>query len=226
MKPRMATHLATIVTEERAGLAREEAISGLLPIVALSDLSVLRRIPTVVRWNHPVVLRPLDSAALGGGWVLECPSLRYASLWVRTADDSYRARYLAFLQQVHGFGGAEIPPGWDVDHLYNRARGLHYGYRYLRLMLVSDSVNRSHGAGFEKAIGISEADRNIGPIRKMDEIGYMKFMGIRAPRRGKQLDSDQKRHLLDTAAASGLPYEELLRNVLTAMERAYSGWAA
>jgi hypothetical protein len=223
----MGVLLEEIIDQERAGMLAESALMGhLLPIVALNDIALLSQIPTQARWRAPATITPLDAGSPSSGWVLDCPKFNYRSFWVETADDDYRSHYLAFLRQRQGYGFNHLSTTYDVDHLYNRDRAKMYGYKYIRTFLIQYSPNRSHGAGYEASIGESEALRRVSDIRKMDEVGFMKFMGVKSPRGNKPLTDAQKAHLMAVATMTGLSYEELLRNVTELMAKARSSWAS
>lgn len=219
--------LEQIIAQERKGILAEiKLLNDALPLVALkNDLEILRRVPSRARWEAPAILEPLDIKDATMGWVFSCPKLNYKSFWVLTSDNSYRDHYQLFLDRHHGYR-RPIPDTFDVDHMYNRDRAKTYSYTYLRTFLVPYSPNKSHGAGYEASIGYSEAERDVSDMRTLDEIGYMKFMGIMSPRIGKPLTRQQKAHLKRVAVSTGLPYEDLERSVGELMAKANSGWAA
>src|SRR5262249_28894800 len=151
--------------------------------------------------------------------------LQYKSFWALTSDDRYRDHYKEFLKAEHNYAGP-VPADLDVDHLYNRARGSIYEFNYIRMFLVPSSPNSSHGGGYEASITSSEAKRDVGDRKIMDEIVFMKFMGVKSPRLGKPLTLAQQQHLQAVAAATGIPYAGLIGIVQRLMQKANSGWAA
>ncbi len=220
----MDAQLAEIIESERAGILAEIGMVKLLPLVAINDILELGRIPSAARYPAPAAIRPLDKDE-AKGWVLDCPRLGYKSFWASTSDGDYRDHYKEFLRIEHGYSGA-VPKDLEVDHLYNQARASIYDFRFLRMFLVPASPNRSHGGGYEASITESEARRDVGDMKIMDEIGFMKFMGIKSPRRGKPLTPAQEDHLRRVSASTGIDYTELVANVQRLMQKANSGWAA
>lgn len=221
----MAPNLTAIIDGERVGIVAEIGLTQILPIVALNDIGLLHTVPGVARWKAPATVRPLNSQKPGDGWVLDCPTLKYKSFWALAADNDYRDHYKAFLLAEHHYAGP-LPDDLHVDHLYNRARALMYGLKYIRMFLLPQSPNTSHGGGYEASITVSEAKRDVSDIRKMDEIVFMKFMGMKSPRVGKSLTAAQQQHLKAVAASTGIDFAELVGIVQRLMQKANSGWAA
>jgi hypothetical protein len=221
----MDSQLAHIVETERAGILAEIALTNVLPLIAVNDITILRNVPSIARWNAPATLHALDAGDPAKGWVLDCPRLQYKSFWALTTDDKYRDHYKEFLWNEHRYDGL-VPGDLDVDHLFNRARGSIYNFTYIRMFLVPSSPNSSHGGGYEASITSSEPNRDVGDRKIMDEVVFMKFMGVKSPRFGRPLTLAQQQHLQSVAASTGIAYLELLANVQGLMQKANSGWAA
>jgi hypothetical protein len=114
--------------------------------------------------------------------VQHCPSLGSTFLWCHVDNDRYRAHYLRFLQQHHGWTGTSIPRSWHVDHVFNRARARRLQLPWIRMMLLPAPVNTSHGAGYEKGRTGNGIGR-VGRQRKVDEVTLMKICGRFSPKK-------------------------------------------
>jgi hypothetical protein len=122
---------------------------------------------------------------------------------------------------------AGIPKPFDVDHLYNRARSENYRLRFLRVALVSHSVNRSHGAGPEKGVTANEALRNAqGRPKLMDEIAPMKYWGFLPPLRDDPRDSEISAYATFAGAKLGLDPKEVRESIAYLRHKASTPWAA
>ena len=172
--------LSSIFRAERDGVKAEARIGGTLPLVAAASMEIVSTRPTMLRKDYPVQITGLEGLGEEVRMV-PCPGLLYKTLWVTADNDRYRQNYLAFLRQSHGLQLERIPEPFDVDHMFNRARALRYGYKYVRLALVDSKVNQSHGAGYEKTVTRGNRERLDTTRALMDEIGCMKFFGFMNP---------------------------------------------
>lgn len=65
-------------------------------------------------------------------------------VWVKPGYSGYRSAW----QLVH----IHIPTDMDVDHIFNRARALVFGYGYVRLFLCNSATNQRHGRFLERRL--------------------------------------------------------------------------
>jgi len=146
-------------------------------------------------------------------------------LWLGTGDDDYRNDYLLYLNSTYDLGLTEIPKAYDVDHLYNRSRAKAYGLQYIRMALVRDAPNRSHGGAYEKDITRNEAERQRGDMKLMDEITCMKYFGFLSPLRNDPRDSEVSAYATFAACKLGLDAKEVRKSVTYLREKASTPWA-
>src|SRR4051794_24164365 len=126
--------IAAVVKREHDALAAETHIAQCPPLVAVNNLDDVARVPTKLRWNNKTTVTALPDAK-GLAHIVDCPSLSSTALWVATANNSYRAHYLKFLNTQYELGLAAISAPYDVDHLYNRSRARVYGLQFIRMAL-------------------------------------------------------------------------------------------
>ena len=107
-----------------------------------------------------------------------------AVLWMDPATDGYRDLFGRFLRQHWGLAIGLTGSGYDVDHLYNRARAKVYGYTRVRMFLVRAEINRDHGRSWEKQIGAAERTRHVKIMKLLDGMSELKTLGIPPVRDG------------------------------------------
>lgn len=187
-----------------------DLIISVPPYVAISAIADLIRTPSALRAKYPLLIEPFPDQDPERGFVQHCRRLGYKFLWLRPEDDAYREKYMKFLDRQHGV--KTLPSGFDVDHLFNRARAIDLGLTHVRMVLLGKGENRSHGAGYEKA-------RTVGGIgtrgnqRGIDEITLMKLCGIRSPRKNRPLSAEMLAHVSRIAAMFDIPPLEVERNI-------------
>ncbi|RKH07444.1 hypothetical protein D7X74_32935 [Corallococcus sp. CA047B] len=108
-------------------------------------------------------------------------------LWVNPSYPDYRKAW------VSAFGA--VPTGHDVDHVYSKARGVLYGYGYVRLALVDGGINKGSGT-FEKLMGqvyqenVSQGFAMQPPeIRYADDVQALKLKHVSFKPRQKYAES-------------------------------------
>ncbi|PZW40084.1 hypothetical protein C8P66_12553 [Humitalea rosea] len=198
----MSLTLADVRNQERDAILGEYLVADVPPYTAIPDISVLMATPSVLRAKHPLGIEAFPRASTAQGFVQICPSLGYKFLRLPPDDDNYLATYKSFLKKHHGLG--DVPSGYDVDHLFNRARAIDLGLGFVRMVLLGPGENRSHGAGYEASRtkgGIGRPGRERG----IDEIMLMKLCGIRSPRKNRPLSLEMLTHVHYIAALFGLP---------------------
>jgi hypothetical protein len=186
----------------------------MLPYSAVPEIRDLTNTPLGLRTRHPVRIEFLRDRPMTDVFVQVCPSLDFKFLWVQARNEWYRTDYLAFLRQFHNMHIQSLPTTLHVDHLFNRARA---GSMFIRTVLLPGWVNMSHGGGYEgrrtrSGVGSNERQRGI------DEISLMKLFGIRSPRKNMPLTPEMQAHIDRMAALSGMPREEIERNIRELME--------
>jgi hypothetical protein len=217
--------IGSVIRHEQDALATETRIAQCPPFVAVNNLDDVARLPTKLRWDHKATVETLAKAR-GGAFIVSCPSLNSAVLWVATDNNDYRKDYLNFLNVTYGLELSSIPTPYDVDHLYNRSRAQMYGLKFIRLALVGHSANRSHGAAYEKDITTNEALRVRRDMKLMDEITSMKYFGFLSPLRNDPRDQEISAYATFAAAKLGLHSQEVRNSVLYLREKASKPWAA
>ncbi|MDJ0643785.1 MAG: hypothetical protein QNJ15_13305 [Erythrobacter sp.] len=143
------------------------------------------------------------------------------SLWVDPAADNYVDQFRKFLTEHAKVDDSDLTKQHDVDHLFNRERAIKLGYKFVRLFPVPYRVNRSHGAGYEKAMTAAASAKNPKQMKLMDEVSIMKFFGFKSPRKSGKLSKDQDQHLRNMAKTHGLPEELIFGGVENLMDRAH-----
>ena len=206
-----------IMNQECAALLGESVIkdpvSGmeLLPYAAVTEPTVIVQTPAFLRAVHPVRLEALPGRDREMAFIQVCPTLKYKFLWVHADNNDYRRDYVTFLREIHHVT-EELPNKIHVDHLYNRERAKRLGTPFIRLVLVAQGVNTSHGAGYEKlrtGSGLGRAGRE----HKMDDVTLMKLCGIPSPRKGQPLTAQMRVHIQEVARRYGMRVEDIEASV-------------
>jgi hypothetical protein len=142
-----------------------------------------------------------------------------ASVWVRAGYGSYQKAWLGFVRQVYGIKAtASDLAGYNIDHLYNRARSPGLA-GFVRIEAVNDAINQDWGRNFERAVssnatGSNERDRNT-----MSWIIAAKLMG-QPPPRGPN-DHQGIGRLVAFFSRNGLSATEAKRGIENMLEHAY-----
>ncbi len=211
-----------VMDQERAALLAESAIKdpiwgeAPLPYSAVTEPSVIVRTPAFVRAKYPVTLETLEGRDRKMAFVQVCPSLKYKFLWVHADNDDYRLDYITFLHKVH-MVLSDLPKEIHVDHLYNRQRAKQLQTPFIRLVLMPQAINTSHGAGYEKLRGRNRMGK-AGRDHTMDEITLMKMCGIPSPRKGQRLTAEMVAHIHEVAQLYGMNVKDIEEVVKDLME--------
>jgi hypothetical protein len=193
------------------------------PFVAVNRMDDVARLPTKLRWDHNATAKSLPESR--EAFIVDCPSLNSSVLWVGTSNDDYREDYLNFLNSTYELGISAIPAPYDVDHLYNRSRARMYGLQFIRLALVGQAPNRSHGAAYEKDITRNEALRERRDMKLMDEITSMKYFGFLSPLRDEPRDNEISAYATFAATKLDLDPAEVRKSILYLRSKASTAWA-
>lgn len=218
------TSVAEVIRGEQDALARETRIAQCPPIVALNSMEGVARVPSSLRYYHKTSVSPLPKAK-GAAFIVDCPSLSSTVLWVGTDNEHYRPDYLTFLNAAYELGIRAVPSPYDVDHLYNQSRARMYGLKFIRLALVSQRANRSHGAAYEKDLTTNEALRGRQDMKLMDEITSMKYFGFLSPLRTDPRESEIAAYATFAAAKLGLDANEVRESIRMLRQKASNPWA-
>jgi len=217
MEARMTTDpFADLVKRMQAALLAESTrMFGAPPIVAVRDAQTLRGY-WEVRQDQKVGFARFEDRE--DAYVQSGPC--GVSLWLDPAADGYRASYGRFLKAHWGATQDLTGSGYDVDHVYNRARAIHYGYRLVRMLLVKAGPNRAHGSGYEKPLGAREKRRFAKIMKLLDGMSELKVVGLPPIRNGLLLP--EHREAAELAAKHyGISVEEAIRTLLLLYDRAH-----
>ena len=217
-------NIDAVIRREQDALAVETRIAQCPPFVAVNRMDDVAQLPTKLRWDHKATVEPLANAK-GVAFLVNCESLNSTVLWVGTDNAQYREDYLSFLNTTYKLGISEIPAPYDVDHLYNRSRAQAYGLRFIRLALVGQRANRSHGAAYEKDVSKNEALRERRDMKLMDEITSMKYFGFLSPLRDDPRDDEISAYATFAATKLALDPEEVRNSILSLRRKASTPWA-
>lgn len=216
--------VAAVIEREHEALAAESRIARCPPFVAINDIDEITRVPSILRRDHQTTATAL-AGAKGIAFVVDCPSLESTALWVGSGNDYYRQDYLLFLNSTYQLGLSAIPAPYDVDHLYNRSRAQMYALQFIRMALVAQAANRSHGAAYEKDITRNEASRSPRSTKLMDEISSMKYFGFLSPLRDDPRSDEVNAYCHFAATNLGLDPNEVRRSIELLREKASTPWA-
>lgn len=211
-----ATNFADIATKLQAALIGESARMGRIPpIVAVLNLGILTDF-----WGR----RATNSASFAAfegrtdAFVQNGPCGQM--LWMDPVSTDYRATYGRFLKAYWGATTDLTNSGYDVDHLYNRARAKQYGYHLVRMMLVVGDVNRDHGRSYEKQIGAAERNRHVKIMKLLDGMSELKALGL-PPIRDGLLTPAHKAAAQQAAAGYGIPVSSAEQTLRDLYDRAH-----
>jgi hypothetical protein len=180
MRAMAAAGFADIVSRLQAALLGEVAhMSGLPPIVAVKDIDELRAF-----WGRRLAAGVRFARLADRADAVVQIGPHGASLWMDPVAAGYRDAYGRFLAEHWAHATALTGSGYDVDHVYNRARAIHYGYRHVRMFLVAAGPNRAHGRAYEQGIGAAEKDRFAKAMKHLDAMSELKVLGLPPVRDG------------------------------------------
>jgi len=143
------------------------------------------------------------------------------SLWLDPRKSNYVSLFRTFLTQHCGVDASGLTNENDVDHMFNRERAIQFGYAYVRMFPIPPGPNRSHGAGYEKAMTAADEGRRAKVLKLMDEVSFMKFFGILSPSVNGGFSASQRGHMQAMADIFDLPVEQIEQGVSGLMSRAH-----
>ena len=211
-----ASPFASIATRLQAALIGESVRMGQIPpIVAALDLGVLQNF-----W----MTRPRDAVTFTlfenrhDAIVQDGPC--GAVLWMDPRPDDYRQVFGRYLRAFWGATTDLTHSGYDVDHVYNRARAKHYGYRLVRMFLVTADINKDHGRSYEKQIGAAEANRHVKIMKLLDGMSELKAMGLPPVKDGLLTQAHYEAAQI-AAANYGIPVDGAIQTLRDLYARAH-----
>ena len=213
----MATSLDRWITVQREALMAYARRWG-APPVALMNMASLANLAradgTGGAWT------PLPGVDAGSAMAFRTEA--EASLWVDPRSDSYVRYFRKFLETLCGVDASALTTTYDIDHLYNRERAINFGYAYVRMFPVRIGANRSHGAGYEKAITEADLGRRAKLMKLMDTVSMLKLNNALSPRVGGAFTPEQQEVIAKVAAALGISVREVEAEIDAMMSRAFA----
>lgn len=143
------------------------------------------------------------------------------SLWVDPRRNNYVEIFRKFLSEYCGVDPVDLTKRHDVDHMYNRERAVNFGYSFVRMFPIPVGANRSHGAGYEKAMTESDVGRRRKVMKLMDEVSTMKFLGILSPSTRRKFSIQQREHVKAMADLFDLSVDQIEDGINNLMGRAH-----
>jgi len=211
----MSGDLAAILGLQQAALLAESACMGRVPVI----VAALGQDTLEQYWrNQPRHAVRFDTFAEGGQAVVQHGPAG-AVLWMNPHANTYRSVFNRFLRTFWGSTQDLTRSGFDVDHVYNRARAKHYGYGLVRMFLVRDVINREHGRTYEKGIGAAEKNRFVKIMKLLDGMTELKVVGV-PPVTNGLLTPAHHEAARRCAAHYGISYESALDTLRAMFERA------
>lgn len=213
----MSDKLLNLINAERQKILTNWQRWDVPPVVAIENTSVLG--PTYGgyegRATHWI---PLGKVSATAAMVQVVGDLK--SLWVDPKSSSYVEYYRTFLADLFDVDATDLTKNFDIDHMYNRERAINFGYSYVRMFPIVKSANRSHGAGYEKAMTESDIGRRRKIMKLLDEVSTMKFFGVPSPRKSAALTGVQQTHADNMAKMFDLSKEQIEEGISSLMARA------
>ncbi|MCK7611213.1 hypothetical protein [Roseibium sediminicola] len=144
-----------------------------------------------------------------------------ASVWVRAGYSGYQKAWLNFIEQVYDLKATATDlAGYNIDHLYNRARSPGLA-GFVRIEAINGAVNQAWGRNFERAVSRNATGSNKRERNTMSWTIAAKLMG-QPPPRGPN-DHQGIARLVQFFARNGLSAADAKRGVENMLTHAY--WA-
>lgn len=207
---------AGVLSRLQASIVGESDRMGRIPvIVAAQKLSVLtgywKNYP-----RHGVSFATFDDRADAVVQHGPCGDV----LWMDPFSDAYRTVFGRFLKASWGTQADLTNCGYDVDHVYNRARAKLYGYRLVRMFLVRGLINQEHGRSYEKQIGTVEQGRSVKIMKLLDGMSELKVLGL-SPVKNGLLTQEHYAAAHLAAKQYGIPLDSALNTLRDMYARAH-----
>nr|WP_314075231.1 hypothetical protein [uncultured Roseococcus sp.] len=207
-----------VLSRLQAGLVAESAHLGRIPIiVAALNLDILKTF-----WRYRTQPDVTFTPYGGGGQAYVQNGPAGAVLWMDPAASGYRDLFGRFLTEHWGTARTLTNSGYDVDHMYNRARARRYGYGLVRMFLVRGEINRDHGRAWERQIGTAEKDRFVKIMKLLDGMSELKVLGLPPVKNGLLLP-EHHAAARQAAAQYGIPVDAALQTLRALCERVSLG---
>ena len=206
------------IAAQRASMVANWRSWGVPPVVAIEGQHVLAGAMggpegQATSWLPLANVDPQSALVQQAGTVL--------SLWVDPKKNNYVDLFERFLGSHCGIDGDGLTASYDVDHMSTRERAINFGSTLVRMFPIPKGPNRSHGAGYEKAMTASDIGRRRKIMKLMDEVSTMKFFGIGSPSATRGLTDSQRAHMGAMAGTFGLSPEQIEEGVNNLMGRAH-----
>lgn len=205
------------IAEQRAAIVANWRLWAVPPAVAIEGTHLLGP-----GYGGPegraTVWQPLADADPRSAMVQRTGAV--VSLWVDPRKAAYVDLFRQFLTH-HRVEAEQLTDRYDVDHMYNRERAINFGYVLVRMFPIAKGANRSHGAGYEKAMTASDIGRRRKVMKLMDEVSAMKFFGVPSPSKRGGLSPGQQAHVGTMAALFDLTAEQIEQGMNGLMRRAH-----
>lgn len=183
-------------------------------IMSMADVDRLYFGKGGCQWTPLPGARPKSAMAFRAG--------AQTSLWVNPKSSSYGRDFRIFLEKICNVDTAALESRYDIDHLYNRERANQFGYAYVMMFPVLASANRSHGAGYEKAIGEADLGRRAKIMKLMDTVSMLKLHSALSPRLGGTESAETTAIVTQIAAALQITPAEVRQEIANMLARAYA----
>lgn len=228
----VSADLELIMEQEREWLFQEALLlDGGFPVIAVQDLADLR--PPRLSRMPAATLTPLVDGSAEHAQVQIQPAIihkgrSYRFLWThvdagKDGTGKYRAYYKDFLNRFHDYVG-DLPRDHQVDHLYSEDRARKLKLSWIRMTLIPEGLNKSHGASNErargKAVGTEAGGEaryfgSPGRPRHLDWLTLMKLFLVRSPGKSHRLRdrADIQGFAVHMAARLGVDEAEVLMGI-------------
>ncbi len=205
-----------VVADRNADLIRRFREDRLPPLCALMALDATPSKPALGGGTIP----PLPESR--GPMIWEKGTPHETSLWVPKSYGSYRNAFFAFVGHLCGPGVDMARSGaCDVGHLFNRERAPVGAM--IRVEAVLASVNRSHGAGYEKTSGASPVaprrKADMRPFTKIEFVSVLEIPGVPSPASAD--DRPRTGRIRQESSRLGFPADIIGRSLAEMLEFAH-----
>jgi hypothetical protein len=173
-------------------------------------------------------IEPIPGIKASSALVIKKRDGAFPEIWARHDYHGYRKAFQNYLRTFFQISD-KLPTTFQVDHMHPTLLFKEDRQNYfIRLFLISQDVNSSFGAGFEKTFYNMESERNnINGGYHMDWITLLKAFEIKLPsktlseKRWKSWAVETAKHLEQEKVDS---YREAYRGVLDMLRLGYTGF--
>jgi hypothetical protein len=147
--------------------------------------------------------------------------------WARWDYRGYRKAFRSYLELLYPDSLACLVPALQVDHLEPKIRFQKGDIYYVRLHLVTRSINAAYGAGFEQKFYQEERRKPLAGIVPMSWFGFYKAVGTPLPGKNAGVRAWQawvRGEAKKFAFASGEKPANTYAGLLSFLQLAYTGF--